>query len=305
VSVKPKPGQQGASQKTKKRKVKVKVPELSVVRRPRADFDVSNLKLQGQDLSARLSQAISDGSIDTTIQGASTLALTVSDWYRGLLNSQLLYGLVTLNFDGLNYTLVKVSSSSDAKMTLTFEETAVNILRRYSAPKKADRANTTRAQFVRSLVQEPKEARIPFKCPEVNVKQPIAGATGANAPKPGQPGSNVGGWITTGATWFSDCPGAYGDLCDGGLYYAELGEAGANAYMGGLLGKALGGTGPLVPATKLQIQFHGKTVTATKKDVGSGQAGDKTYTIDLHETTAKALGFISAGKGNVRLRKVS
>ena len=69
--------------------------------------------------------------------------------------------------------MVKVSKS-DTALTLTFEETAVSLLRLYSSPRKSDRATTTRAQFVRSLVQEVKEARIPFACPEVNKRQAVA-----------------------------------------------------------------------------------------------------------------------------------
>ena len=156
-----------------KRKVKVKVPQLSTVRRPAADLDVSNLTLQGKALSAKLKQAVTDGSIEQTIQGASTLTLTVADWAHGLLRSQLLTGAVTLTFDGLNFTMVKISNQ-DTSITLTFEETAVNLLRQYSKPRKANRANTTRAQFVRSLVQEVTQARIPFQCPEINKKQPVA-----------------------------------------------------------------------------------------------------------------------------------
>ncbi len=146
---------------------------LATARPPAADLDVANLTLQGQGLSARLKQAITDGSIEQTNQGASTLTLTVADWAGGLLRSALLAGAVTLTFDGLSFTLVKLSKS-DTALTLTFEETAVALLRLYSSPKKADRATSTRAQFVRSMVQEVTQARIPFVCPEVNKRQPIA-----------------------------------------------------------------------------------------------------------------------------------
>ena len=146
---------------------------LAIARPPAADLDVNNLTLQGKGLSARIKQAVTDGSIEQTIQGASTLTLTVADWAGALLRSAVLAGGVTLAFDGLSYTMVKISKS-DTALTLTFEETAVNLLRQYSKPRKSDRATTTRAQFVRSLVQEVKEARIPFACPEVNKRQAIA-----------------------------------------------------------------------------------------------------------------------------------
>ena len=159
---------------TKRAPVKVKVPQLAVVRAPAADFDVGKLTLQGKALSAKLTQAITDGSLEQTMDGASTLTLTVSDWYHGLLRSQLLQGACTLTFDGLSFTLVKIATQGDGDaVSLTFEETAVNVLRQYSKPRKASRDVMTRAQFVRTLVAEPTQARIPFQCPEVNVKQPI------------------------------------------------------------------------------------------------------------------------------------
>jgi hypothetical protein len=309
--------QDKATAKRKHKHVKVKVPHrLSTVRAPAADLDVSNLTLNSKPVSAKLRQAITDGSLDQTIQGASTFALTVEDWYEGLLHSRLVAGASTLAFDGISFTLVKTSRQGTA-MTLTFEETAVNLLRQYTKAKKAARDGTTRAQFVQSMVREVKEATIPFKCPEVNIVQPVAKskvqATPAGKSSHRTKGkgllssstaSSSSGLKTTGATWFSDCQGAYGDLCDGGYYYAELGQAGANAYMGGLLGKLFGRSGPLPAGTKLQIQFGGKTLTASKKDVGSGQGGDSHYAIDIHQHAAQALGFISAGRADVKVRLV-
>lgn len=159
--------------KPKKKKVEVKVKKLSTVRPPRADLDVNNMKLQGKRLSAKLKQSITGATLETTIQGASTLTLTVADWHEGLLHSKLLAGKCELTFDGESFTLVKISRTGP-NMQLTFEDTAVNLLRQYTKPLKANRAKVTRAQFVRKMVREVTQARIPFHCPEINKKQPIA-----------------------------------------------------------------------------------------------------------------------------------
>jgi|SRR5215467_6325442 len=164
-----------------KSRAKVKVPVLGAVRPPRADFDVAAITLSGpktgnRRLSVQLRSAITDGTIETTIDGASTLTLVVTDWAEGLLHSELITGALTVTFDGESFTLTKIARQ-DTSMTLTFEDTAVNLLRKYNKAKKADRANSTRAQFVRSMVQEVTEARIPFMCPEVNDKQPIGKPT--------------------------------------------------------------------------------------------------------------------------------
>ena len=160
------------------RKVAVRVPTLSTVRRPRSDFDVDNLTLTGGPLTAKIKAAVTDGSVETTLDGASTLTLTVNDWGRRLLQSALLAGNITLAFDGISYTLVKLSAADVGALTLTFEETAVNLLRQYNKPKTANRNNVTRAQFVQSMVTEVREAKIPFSCPEVNKRQPISGDKG-------------------------------------------------------------------------------------------------------------------------------
>ena len=158
-------------------------PALSQARPPKADLDVSKLILTGKygnkKLSTQLQQAITSCTVEATIEGAGTLTLAVTDWAEGMLHSQLIKGSATLVFDAISYTLSKIARQ-DTIMTLTFEETAVSLLRLYDKPKKADRANGTRAQFVRSMVKEVTQARIPFQCPEVNAKQPIAKPTAAS-----------------------------------------------------------------------------------------------------------------------------
>jgi hypothetical protein len=163
---------------TKKQTPQVKVRALSVARPPRSDLDVSGLVLSGpksggKALTAAIQRAITSGTIENTIDGASTLTLSVNDPYKGLLRSQLIKGPVRVSFDGLDFTLTKVQRQ-DMETVLTFEETGVNLLRQYSGPKKADRANSTRAAFVRSMVKEVREAKIPFQCPEINKRQPIS-----------------------------------------------------------------------------------------------------------------------------------
>ena len=76
------------------------------------------------------------------------------------------------------------------------------------------------------------------------------------------------------ASYFSDKIGAYdNNLFDGGLYYAELS----------------GRLGNLPFGHPLRITYNGRTVTATKGDVGRG--GPRNPAIDLHINLANALGF--------------
>lgn len=71
------------------------------------------------------------------------------------------------------------------------------------------------------------------------------------------------------------------DLYDGGYYYAELSNDPNKKDF-----KALGG---LKNGHKLKITYNGKSVIATKGDVGAG--GPNHPKIDLHINLANALGF--------------
>lgn len=157
--------------------VKTKAQPLATVRAPMWDFDITQLQLRGDKgdkilLNALLTEATYEG----TIEGASTVTITVHDFNRTLARSALIKTAATLVLDNVTYTLVKVARDGN-QLTLTLEETAVNVLRRYDKPRKANRDNTTRAQFVRALVKEPTEYVIPFRCPEADARQPVASAT--------------------------------------------------------------------------------------------------------------------------------
>jgi hypothetical protein len=151
---------------------------LSSVRPPKADIDIGKLILTGpkqvgrRALTAQIQALVTGSTLETTIEGASTLTLTITDWSRRLLHNPLITGPVQLTLDREEFVLTKLAKQ-DTTLTLTFEDRAVNLLRQYSKPKKADRARTTRAQFVRSMVREVTEAAIPFVCPEIQAKQQI------------------------------------------------------------------------------------------------------------------------------------
>ena len=84
------------------------------------------------------------------------------------------------------------------------------------------------------------------------------------------------------------------DLYDGGMYYAELSKDPSALDF-----KALGG---LKFGQKLKVTYKGKTVTASKADVGAG--GPHLPKIDLHINLAKALGFPTNGLDYVYIEKV-
>lgn len=156
-----------------------KAKPLGTVRTPPSDLDVAHLRVWVPGSSARrlrvdLKQLTTDAELIQTIEGASTLTLKVRDYDRRLLRSPIAEQRSTLTLDNVDYTLVKVSHNAD-ELTLIFESTACNLCRQYDKAKKANRDNTTRAQFIQGMISEIRERRVPFRCPELKQKQPTAG----------------------------------------------------------------------------------------------------------------------------------
>jgi hypothetical protein len=147
-------------------------PSTGTARPPATRLDVDALVLRGRGLAGDVRRNVTDMTLEQALDGASTLVLTINDSTRTLLHSPMLAGSVTVVFDGISWTAVKMEKDGST-ITLTFEETAVFLLRQATGAKKADRDHSTRAQFIRSLVNEVHPA-VPFRCPEVNVKQPVA-----------------------------------------------------------------------------------------------------------------------------------
>lgn len=153
--------------------VRVKAKPLGTFRPPARDLDLEQVNILGdRGLVADLKRSVTSAELSMTIEGASTLTLKVRDYTRSLLRSPIARTRARLILDGIEYTLVKVGHEGD-EITLIFEETAVNLLRRYRKPRKANRANTTRAQFIEGMVREVTERAIPFRCPELAERQTI------------------------------------------------------------------------------------------------------------------------------------
>jgi hypothetical protein len=116
------------------------------------------------------------------------------------------------------------------------------------------------------------------------------------------------GWITTGATIDPTYTGgAYQQYYNGGLSYAELGATpGYPNYVGGLLAKVLGIPGGQYglpggfPILVRPVGSNSPGIRILKSDIGSGQAGDLHYTIDLHPRIAALLHF--NGKEDIEVK---
>lgn len=126
-------------------------------------------------------ERVIDARISRTIEGASTLTITLIDPDREVLNSGILANRLDINVDGLWFRLTALNKpiGSD-RLELTFEDREIAILRTYkdkkirAKPSKiAKRARATRAEFVLNLIREVKEFKIPVTIPELHIVQAI------------------------------------------------------------------------------------------------------------------------------------
>jgi hypothetical protein len=144
-----------------------------------SDVDVGAVLLHtagarlGKGSAFRVDQRITDGRLERTMDGASTLTLTLDDHDRALIRSGVFSKQLDLYLAGEWWRLVQVGKQGDT-LTLTFEDRAVAYLRQITKPRKAKRSRMTRAEFALSIVREVKAGGgIPFVCPELHGKQPI------------------------------------------------------------------------------------------------------------------------------------
>jgi hypothetical protein len=145
-----------------------------------SDVDVGAVALTivgkklGKGSAIRVEDRITDGRLERTLDGASTLTLNVDDHNRDLLRSGALSSQIDLALAGEWWRLVQVQKQGDG-LTLTLEDRAVAYLRQIKKPRKAKRSKMTRAEFALSIVREVKAGGgIRFVCPDLHAKQPIA-----------------------------------------------------------------------------------------------------------------------------------
>jgi hypothetical protein len=154
--------------------------------------------------------AVTGMSFERSIEGASTLTVTVRDPRRHLFSQAagrtrvpapktprrkrnpvdvdeawepimppgLRGNAMEVQLDGWIGRLVKVGYvHSTSEVTLTFEDRTVYWLRRKKGELKVSRAASTRAEFVLRLFREIKAVTVPFVCPELHTKQAIGKAS--------------------------------------------------------------------------------------------------------------------------------
>jgi hypothetical protein len=145
-------------------------------------------KTQPKVTRVELESVIADIRVETTVQGASTIEIDVIDPDWHLLTSGFLdvddkgkLKPVDINYPKASnfwWRLTQVSPTTDksgANVTLTFEDRVVAYLRQHKGAKSWSRRHYTRAQAIKAMVDEVRNAPKPvFKSRELTAKQKVS-----------------------------------------------------------------------------------------------------------------------------------
>lgn len=166
------------------------------------DIDLRTFSLITKSkLALKAVDAITGASVRRTIEGASTLSISLDDSDFEILNSGLLSNRLDVEVDGLWFRLAQVRLNGTS-LELTFEDREVALLRTYS--KKLgplSRTQNTRAEFVLKMLQEVKEVNIPYYIPHLHrvqrVEQDESAAQSTYDPATDTAGATAQGGDTT------------------------------------------------------------------------------------------------------------
>lgn len=128
--------------------------------------------------------------VTRTIDGASTLQLTVPDHRRKLLRSGIIDDYLWAVVDGLHYVLVAPNKGTNV-LNLTFEDSVANALRQRTSTRKWDAATTTRDQMVRDMAAE-----VPVTC---EVDPGVTGIVSAETNRSKAGSAKTSSWDLTGS----------------------------------------------------------------------------------------------------------
>jgi len=144
------------------------------------DVSLLDLYLALNHSTVNIESAVTDATIEMTMEGASTLTVTVIDRDWKLLRSGRLSSRNDVEIDGLFFRLKGVRMSGNSNLELTFEDREVAVMRIYNKPIKQSestaRGQLTRAEFILRMLKEIVEVPIVYYIPELHKKQPIDGA---------------------------------------------------------------------------------------------------------------------------------
>lgn len=122
----------------------------------------SSLKMEGASLRADIARVLQDATVNRSIDGASTLEISLYDDAKKLLRSGILSQRIRMQVETNAFELVQVRKSGNG-LTLTLEDLPIAALRRRDQPYKVAAGTMTHVEFAKKLVGEERWLR--FEAP--------------------------------------------------------------------------------------------------------------------------------------------
>jgi murein DD-endopeptidase MepM/ murein hydrolase activator NlpD len=150
------------------------------------DLDMENFRLYiWNKLRLKADDQISDATVVRSIEGASTVTITLDDNDRTILRSGLLSRDLDFQLDGMWWQLAQVAKDEGDQLTLTFETREIaRLRRRVKFIQQARDDYHTRARFILRMIRELKETpdylNVPVVIPELKIVQKVAASAVAN-----------------------------------------------------------------------------------------------------------------------------
>lgn len=123
-------------------------------------------------LNTDISSSVIDATIEDDIASTPNIKLTIRDPEWELLESGALTKAIEMPVGKRWYRLLEVEVDDDI-VTCTFVIRNAIYLMHHNRKRKANRKNTTRAEFILMLVRAVKKVKIPFYCKQLHKKQKI------------------------------------------------------------------------------------------------------------------------------------
>lgn len=134
---------------------------------------IDDLLFKGEKFRSNVTDAVLDAEVRRTIQGASTISLTLADDKNELVTRPIFRNQFDLEVDDLWFRLQGIEDTGDGLLSLGFEARDVNRLRHRTGHLKVLRKQLTRAEFILLMIRELRHPAVSFFSPQVHVVQPV------------------------------------------------------------------------------------------------------------------------------------
>lgn len=138
--------------------------------------NIDAVKLLGEKFKGSVTDAVTEATLERSIEVASSIEITVHDPEGKLRQSKLLDRRYDIELDDLWFRFVGLRRQTRTELTLVHEDREISRFRQVKGPAKALRDKVTRAEFIVGRWLKAPGPKIPIWVPELHTVQPIENA---------------------------------------------------------------------------------------------------------------------------------